>query len=109
MAVPVGGKVVLDTNVFIDFLRAGLHAEWVLGGHGTVIRFLSGVVLLELQLGADTPKRRKAVDKLQEAFPSVRILGVTPSILDHAGRVFRACPFASGMLFTQHRPAKGKS
>jgi len=90
MAVPVGGKVVLDTNVFIDFLRAGLHAECVLGGHGTVIRFLSGVVLLELQLGADTPKRRKAVDQLQEAFPSVRILGVTPSILDHAGRVFRA-------------------
>jgi predicted nucleic acid-binding protein len=98
MAVPIGGKVLLDTNVFIDFLRAGLHAEWVLGGHGTVIRFLSGVVLFELQVGADTPKRRKAVDKLQDAFPASRTLGVTPGMLSHAGRVFRAlCGNAEGL------------
>ncbi len=31
MAVPVVGKVLLDTNVFIEYLRAGLHAEWVWG------------------------------------------------------------------------------
>ena len=29
MAVPVVGKVLLDTNVFIGYLRAGLYAEWV--------------------------------------------------------------------------------
>lgn len=89
MALPIGGKVLLDTNVLIDFLRAGMHAEWVLGGHGTVVRFISAVALLELELGADTPKRKKSVDRLQQAFQSGRILGLTPSTLDHAGRVFR--------------------
>lgn len=43
MALPIGGKVLLDTNVLIDFLRAGMHEEWVLGGHGTVVRFISAV------------------------------------------------------------------
>lgn len=90
MALPIGGKVLLDTNVLIDFLRAGMHAEWVLGGHGTVVRFISAVALLELRLGADTPKRKKAVDRLHQAFQSGRVLGLTPSILDHAGRLFRA-------------------
>jgi predicted nucleic acid-binding protein len=89
MALPIGGKVLLDTNVLIDFLRAGMHAEWVLGGHGTVVRFISAVALLELRLGADTPKRKKTVDRLRQAFQSGRILGLTPSILDHAGRLFR--------------------
>ena len=28
-------------NVLIDYLRAGLHAEWVLGGGGSIVRFIS--------------------------------------------------------------------
>lgn len=90
MALPIGGKVLLDTNVLIDFLRAGMHTEWVLGGHGTVVRFISAVALLELRLGANTPNRKKAVDRLQQAFQSGRTLGLTPATLDHAGRLFRA-------------------
>ena len=90
MALPIGGKVLLDTNVLIDFLRADKHVEWVLGGHGTVVRFISAIVLLELRLGADTPKRKKAVDRLQQAFPSERTLGLTPAVLVRAGQLFRA-------------------
>ena len=90
MALPIGGKVLLDTNVLIDFLRAGMHTQWVLGGHWTVVRFISAVALLELRLGADTPKRKKAVDQLQQAFQAGRTLGLPPSTLDHAGRLFRA-------------------
>ncbi len=90
MALPIGGKVLLDTNVLIDFLRAGMHTEWVLGGHGTVVRFISAVALLELRLGADTPKRKKAVDRIQQAFQAGRTLGLIPSTLDQAGRLFRA-------------------
>lgn len=90
MALPIGGKVLLDTNVLIDFLRAGMHTQWVLGGHGIVVRFISAVALLELRLGADTPKRKKAVDQIQQAFQAGRILSLTPSTLDHAGRLFRA-------------------
>ncbi len=89
MALPIGGKVLLDTNVLIDFLRAGMHAEWLLGGQGSVVRFISAVALLELRLGADTPKRKKAVDRLQQAFPSGRILGLTAPLLDQAGQLFR--------------------
>jgi hypothetical protein len=40
VALPIGGKVLLDTNVLIDYLRAGLHAEWVLGGSGSILRFI---------------------------------------------------------------------
>jgi len=68
MAVPVTGKVLLDTNVFIDYLRADLHADWVFGGMSNTFRFLSAVVLMELRLGADTLRRRRAVDRIM-GFP----------------------------------------
>lgn len=89
MAVSVTGKVLLDTNVFIDYLRADLHAEWVFGGAGNTIRFLSSVVLMELRLGADTTRRRRAVDRIQAAFPTGRLIAPLPSVFDHAGRLFR--------------------
>ena len=44
MALPIGGKIVLDTNVFIDFPRTGMHAEWVIGGHCTIVRIISAIV-----------------------------------------------------------------
>ena len=90
MALPVGGKVLLDTNVLIDYLRTGLYTEWVLGGGGSILRFISAITILELRLGADTPTRKKAVDRLQQAFQTGRTLGLPPSLLDHAGRIFRA-------------------
>jgi predicted nucleic acid-binding protein len=89
MAVSVTGKALLDTNVFIDYLRADLHAEWVFGGTGNTIRFLSSVVLMELRLGADTTRRRRAVDRIQAAFPTGRLVAPLPSVFDHAGRLFR--------------------
>jgi predicted nucleic acid-binding protein len=89
MAVPVTGKVLLDTNVFIGYLRAGLHAEWVLGRMSHTIRFLSAVVLMELRFGADTPRRKRAVDSIQRAFPAGRLIAPTPSVFEQAGRVFR--------------------
>lgn len=52
MAVSVTGKVLLDTNVFIDYLRADLHPGWIFGGVSNSVRFLSAVVLMELRLSA---------------------------------------------------------
>jgi predicted nucleic acid-binding protein len=89
VAVPVSGKVLFDTNVFIDYLRADLHADWIFGGVGYIIRFLSSVVLMELRMGADTPRRKRAVDRLQAAFPSSRLIAPIPPLFDHAGRLFR--------------------
>jgi predicted nucleic acid-binding protein len=89
MAVPVAGKVLLDTNVFVDYLRANLHTDWVLGRVGNTIRFLSAVVLMELRLGADTPRRKRAVDRIQSAFPPGRLIAPAPQAFEHAGRLFR--------------------
>jgi predicted nucleic acid-binding protein len=89
MAVPVAGKVLLDTNVFIDYLRADLYADWVFGRVSNTVRFLSAVVLLELRLGADTPRRRRAVDRIQRAFPPGRLIAPAPQVFEHAGRLFR--------------------
>jgi predicted nucleic acid-binding protein len=88
MALSLGAKVVLDTNVFVDYLRAGMHAEWVLGPAGGRIRFLSSVVLLELRLGADTSRRRRAVDRIRAAFPTTRQISPSPVAFDRAGRLF---------------------
>jgi len=89
VALPVTGKVLLDTNVFIDYLRAELHADWIFGGVSHIIRFLSSVVLIELRIGADTPRRQRAIDRIQAAFPTSRLIAPLPPLFDHAGRLFR--------------------
>ena len=89
MALSVSGKVLLDTNVFIDYLRADLRADWIFGGVSNIIRFLSSIVLMELRLGADTPQRKRAVDRIQAAFPPGRVVAPLPALFDHAGRLFR--------------------
>lgn len=89
MALPVTGKVLFDTNVFIDYLRADLYADWIFGGVSNIIRFLSSVVLLELRIGADTARRHRAVDRIQAAFPASRLIAPLPPLFDHAGRLFR--------------------
>ena len=89
MAIPVAGKVLLDTNVFIDHLRRGLHADWIFGRVGSTIRFLSSVVLMELRLGADTLPRRRAVDRIKAAFPAGRLIAPSPDLFDRAAALFR--------------------
>ena len=89
MALSVTGKVLLDTNVFIDYLRAELHADWIFGGVSHIVRFLSSVVLMELRIGANTARRQRAVDRIQAAFPTSRLIAPLPPLFDHAGRLFR--------------------
>jgi len=89
MAIPLARKVVIDTNVFIDYLRDDLSAEWVFGGTGLAIRFLSSIVLMELGLGANTPKRRRAVDRIRAAFPDERVVAPSPDLFLRAAFLFR--------------------
>lgn len=89
MALPVTGKVLLDTNVFIDYLRAELYVDWIFGGVSHIVRFLSSVVLTELRIGADTARRQRAIDRIQAAFPTSRLIAPLPPLFDHAGRLFR--------------------
>ena len=90
MAVSVGRRILLDTNVFIDYLQLGSHADWVTGRAHRTIRFLSSVVLLELRRGADTLLRRRAVDRIKRAFPAQRVIAPAPDLFDRAGVVFGA-------------------
>ncbi|MBI2896971.1 MAG: type II toxin-antitoxin system VapC family toxin [Deltaproteobacteria bacterium] len=83
-------KVLLDTNVFIDWLRLGRHPDWVIGSAMGAVRFLSSVVLMELRLGADTLRRRRAVDRIRDSFPNGRWLAPGPAAFDRAAAVFRA-------------------
>jgi predicted nucleic acid-binding protein len=89
VALPVTGKVVLDTNVFVDYLRLGLHRDWVIGPSALAVRFLSAIVLMELRLGADTPPRRRAVDGIRDAFPARRVVAPAEELYDRAGTLFR--------------------
>jgi predicted nucleic acid-binding protein len=90
VALRVTGKVLLDTNVFIDYLRADLYADWIFGGVNNIIRFLSSVVLIELRIGADTSRRQRAVDRIEAAFPTSRLIAPLPLLFDQAGLLFRA-------------------
>ena len=45
---------------------------------------------MELRFGADTPRRKRAVDGIQRAFPPGRVIAPTPPVFEQAGRVFRA-------------------
>jgi predicted nucleic acid-binding protein len=69
MAVSVTGKVLLDTNVFIDYLRADLHVDWIFGGVSNTIRFLSSVVLMELPLARIQPGARERWIAYRQLFP----------------------------------------
>ena len=51
--------VMLDTNVYIDWLNIGAHERWFKGGE--LVRHLSAVVLMELQAGATTQRAHRAV------------------------------------------------
>ncbi len=89
MAVPLASKLIIDTNVFIDYLRDDLNVDWVFGRTGMPPRFLSAVVLMELRLGADTPKRRRAVDRIRAAFSTERILAPSAELFERAAVLFR--------------------
>jgi predicted nucleic acid-binding protein len=89
VALHLAGKVLLDTNVIVDYLRTDAHERWVLGHVGRTVRYLSSVVLMELRLGADTLPRRRAVDRIRDAFPPGRVIAPSPESYDLAGTIFR--------------------
>jgi len=81
-------KVVLDTNVYIGWLNAGLH-ESVMIGPG-LVRYLSAVVHMELRIGAATLLARRAVDHLVRSYEaSGRHVEPPRSLFDGAGRTLR--------------------
>jgi predicted nucleic acid-binding protein len=81
-------RVVIDTNVYIDWLNEGQH-EAVLFQRN-VVKYLSAVVLMELSAGAFSVRDRRLVREVISAFAKVdRILVPTVTIYEDAGDVLR--------------------
>lgn len=79
-------KILLDTNVYIDWLNEGAHEDLLLGPGR--VRYLSAVVAMELRVGARTPAAQKAVGKLTRAYAKGRrLIAPTPALFEQAGDV----------------------
>jgi predicted nucleic acid-binding protein len=94
-------RVVIDTNLYIDWLNAGRH-EAVLFQRDAV-KYLSAVVMLELYAGAFFPRDRRIVRGLVAAFERAdRILVPSGAVWEDAGQVLRALQESRGSLRTTY-------
>jgi hypothetical protein len=81
-------RLVIDTNIYIDWLNAGRHDE-VLFQRDT-IKHLSAVVLMELRAGACSSADRRLVRRVESAFEKAgRILAPSRSVFAEAGDALR--------------------
>ncbi len=88
-------RVVIDTNLYIDWLNAGRH-EGVLFQRDAV-KYLSAVVMLELHAGAFSPRDRRVVRGVVAAFDRTdRILVPSGAVYEDAGHVLRALQASRG-------------
>jgi len=86
-------KVVLDTNLYIDWVNRGLGEERMLGTG--LIRYLSAVVVMELRAGARTRSGRAAVDQLVRAHAKGdRLVAPPRGVFDRAGSLLRRLKLA---------------
>ncbi len=77
-------RVVFDTNIWVDWLRSGLHAEWILGSG--LVRIFSSVVELELRAGVTSPKALKSLEQLVRAHERAnRMLSPSSVVFREAG------------------------
>jgi len=80
--------VVFDSDLYIDWIEAGLHQELMLDR--SLIRYMSTVVLLELQAGALTAASADAVGTLYKTFGRTgRLLVPSAETYWRAGLVLR--------------------
>jgi predicted nucleic acid-binding protein len=86
-------KVVLDTNLYIDWVNRGLREETMVGGG--LIRYLSAVVVMELRAGARTRGGRAAADQLVRGYVAAdRLVAPPAGIFDRAGSLLRRLKLA---------------
>jgi predicted nucleic acid-binding protein len=72
-------KVLFDSNILIDWLNAGKYSE-ILFGRG-LVKYLSAVVILELEAGAFSAKDRRLIQQMARGFEQSQRI-VTPTIAD---------------------------
>ncbi|MFQ5796609.1 MAG: type II toxin-antitoxin system VapC family toxin [Candidatus Bipolaricaulia bacterium] len=81
-------KILPDTNVFIDWLNRGRYGELLLAKG--VLKYVSAVVLLELEAGAFFRRDQRLVEQLARGFEQVRRI-VVPTASDYrdGGKLLR--------------------
>lgn len=81
-------RLVIDTNLYIDWLNRGLHEEILF--RRDAVKYLSAVVLMELRAGAFSRPDRRVLKRLQAAFEGAdRILTPSRSVFAEAGDALR--------------------
>ena len=81
-------RIILDTNIYIDWLNEGSFENLLLGRQW--VRRLSAVVVMELRAGATTRAAEKSVDQLVRAYKKGgRLLVPSASTYEQAGDVLR--------------------
>ncbi|MBI4590449.1 MAG: PIN domain-containing protein [Candidatus Rokubacteria bacterium] len=81
-------RVIFDSDLYIDWIEAGRHDELLLAR--PFVRFMSTVVLLELQAGALAPAAAQAVSDLYGTFRRAgRLLAPSAHTFWEAGSVLR--------------------
>ncbi len=82
-------RVIFDSDLYIDWIEASLREELILAQQ--FVRYMSTVVLLELQAGALKAKAAEAVRDLYRTFERTgRLLSPSPRAFWEAGSVLRA-------------------
>ena len=95
-------RVVIDTNIYVDWLNAGRHENIVFQRNS--IKHLSAVVLMELRAGAFTLRDRRLVQRVESAFARAgRILVPSRIVFVEAGDALRRLHASRGVrLETSH-------
>ena len=92
-------RVVIDTNIYIDWLNEGRYEDIIF--QREAVKYLSSVVLMELLAGAFSTKDRKLIRDITLPFAKAdRIVTPTVSIYEEAGDVLRRLQRAHGYSIT---------
>jgi predicted nucleic acid-binding protein len=88
-------RVVIDTNIYIDWLNEGLYEDVIF--QREVVKHLSAVVLMELLAGAFSTRDRRLIQDIALPFARAnRIVTPTISLYEEAGDVLRRLQLLRG-------------
>ena len=89
-------RLVIDTNLYVDWLNAGRHERVLFQPDG--VKYLSAVVMLELYAGAFSSRDRRIVRSVVAAFDRAdRILVPSGAVYVDAGHVLRGSRHRGGI------------
>src|SRR5262245_57004107 len=81
-------KVILDTNVYVDWLNRGQHEEVMLGA--ALARYLCSIVYMELVAGAKGAKALRTLARVLAAYQTSSRVAQPPfSVHERAGWLLR--------------------